>query len=408
MTIPVAGVPAAISVTTATTAFASGKAGSTPVTVTVADPDGNIVAGTYANAVTLTDSDSTGSLRLSATGVTSSSQAVTLTYDGSTTVSRAFISATSPGVSPGDVHGAIVRVTGSAESGVYVTNYSGNSIGVFALGASGNVAPVRTIAGAATGLNGPGAIAIDGAGNLYVSNHTGAGITVFPAGANGNRAPLRTLASAALPSANGIALGPGDDVFSPNCPTCSGSGSGSNEVVHFPAGSTVSDRQFSAAPPAMTAPDSVSIDTSGDVYVNNGFTPGPVYIYSPTASGTVTPIRSIAFLAPITNTQFVYYAAGTVFESDASGVYLFPASASGPTAPSATFSSASLGITYPEGMALDTSGPSPVLYIADLFGNAIHIVTTGGTPPNLKFVSQKVISGAATGLSEPSGIYVVP
>ncbi len=408
VTLPVSGVPGAITVSTSVTAFAAGSAATTPVAVTVADPDGNVISGTYANPITLTDSDTTGSLKLSATTVTSSTQSVTLNYNGSATVSKAFISATATGVPAGDAHGVLVRVTGSALSGIYVTNYSANSLAVFRIGSSGNVAPVRVLAGAATGLSGPESIGLDGAGRLYTNNHISGGITVYPANANGNVAPVRRLTNAGLPSPNGVAIGAGDDVYSPNCPTCSGSGSGTNEVVHFAAGATASDRQFTSAPPAMTAPDSISVDESGNVYLNNGFTAGPVYVFPVTASGTVTPIRSIGLNAPVTNVQFVYYAANSVFVSDQSGVYLFPAVASGSTAASATFSSSSLGISYPEGMALDTTTANPTLYIADLFGNAIFVIKTSGTPPNLKFVSKTVISGALTGLNEPSGIYVVP
>jgi len=64
---------------------------------------------------------------------------------------------------------------------------------VYPPGASGNVAPARTISGINTGLNSPAGIALDSAGNLYVTNNSGNSITVFAPGATGNVAPARTI-----------------------------------------------------------------------------------------------------------------------------------------------------------------------------------------------------------------------
>src|ERR1035437_9666811 len=51
---------------------------------------------------------------------------------------------------------------------VYVTNAGANSITAYAPGATGNAAPIRTISGAATGLNGAAYVVPDGSGNLFV------------------------------------------------------------------------------------------------------------------------------------------------------------------------------------------------------------------------------------------------
>jgi hypothetical protein len=59
--------------------------------------------------------------------------------------------------------------------------------------ASGNVAPLRTIVGPATGLNAPIGLALDSSGNLYVSNSLGNSITVYSPGANSNTPPARTI-----------------------------------------------------------------------------------------------------------------------------------------------------------------------------------------------------------------------
>src|SRR5207249_8412524 len=68
---------------------------------------------------------------------------------------------------------------------IYVSN-GGNSITVYAAGASGDATPTATIAGGNTGLNFPFGIALDGAGNIYVTNLNANSITVYAAGASGN------------------------------------------------------------------------------------------------------------------------------------------------------------------------------------------------------------------------------
>lgn len=73
----------------------------------------------------------------------------------------------------------------------------GTSIKAFPLSSSGNVAPVRVIAGSATGLTDVLDIATDANGSLYVVNGdtvATSSIRIFSAGANGNIAPVRVIA----------------------------------------------------------------------------------------------------------------------------------------------------------------------------------------------------------------------
>jgi hypothetical protein len=73
-----------------------------------------------------------------------------------------------------------------------------NSVLVFARTANGNVAPLRTISGAATGLNGPYGVAVDIVNNeVAVANLGGNSVTVYARTANGNASPLRTISGAA-------------------------------------------------------------------------------------------------------------------------------------------------------------------------------------------------------------------
>jgi hypothetical protein len=82
---------------------------------------------------------------------------------------------------------------------LYVGNDGNNSITVYPHTASGNVVPMRVIAGPKTGISDPGQLAEDGQNNLYVANgkfgttSISPAILVFAHGANGNVAPIRKI-----------------------------------------------------------------------------------------------------------------------------------------------------------------------------------------------------------------------
>jgi hypothetical protein len=76
---------------------------------------------------------------------------------------------------------------------LYVGNVGNNSITVYRFDAQGNTSPMRVIAGSKTRITSPGQLSEDAAGNLYVANKP-ASILVFAPLANGNVAPIRVLA----------------------------------------------------------------------------------------------------------------------------------------------------------------------------------------------------------------------
>ena len=84
---------------------------------------------------------------------------------------------------------AELMVGGFPPSGVY-----GHPISQFSATAQGAAAPLRQIAGNATGFLAPANISYEPVeGLLYVSDYRGEGIRVFPAFASGNIAPLRMI-----------------------------------------------------------------------------------------------------------------------------------------------------------------------------------------------------------------------
>jgi len=92
----------------------------------------------------------------------------------------------------------------------------GNSILYFAAGANGNVAPTRDITGAATTLNNPEGVAVDSSNNIYVTNNSGS-VLVFAAGATGNVAPIRSISGSSTTlgtfGARGIALDSAGNIY---------------------------------------------------------------------------------------------------------------------------------------------------------------------------------------------------
>jgi hypothetical protein len=232
-------------------------------------------------------------------------------------------------------------------------------------------------------------------------------VTVFPATASGDVAPSRKLTDAAMWSPSGLAIGSADDVFVSTCPLCGSSAGGAMGVYHFPKGSTASDRVITAGTNSgFTDPGGIALDQGQNLIVANSFG-GNIATFAPGASGDATPIRS--FTPPAgTNIQSLAYAAGTLFVGmPGIGFGLFPSTAKGSVSPVATIGSPNPPISYPGGVFIDTTVTPPVLYLADYRSNAIYVVQTRGTPPNLAVAGVATISGPATGLNQPLGILVV-
>src|SRR5262249_16943215 len=97
--------------------------------------------------------------------------------------------------------GLLVAWPALAEDELFVGNAGRNSVTVYGRIANGDMAPVRTLSGAATGLSFIQNLAVDVANNeLFVavgSGPQGPAIHVYRLNANGNEAPIRTLTGAA-------------------------------------------------------------------------------------------------------------------------------------------------------------------------------------------------------------------
>jgi hypothetical protein len=297
----------------------------------------------------------------------------------------------------------------SVEPGIYVTQ-GNDSVEVFSLTATGNVPPMRTLVGTQTGLSLPVGIQQDSQGNLYVANRTGSTVTVYPPLASGNVSPTRTLTASGMSSPQGLAVAVGDDIYVSTCPNCGPSAGGQTAVFHFPAQSTASDYSIAGESTDLFYPGNIALGDNtpgvGQVlYVANSFG-DDVVTYSPHASGNVAPFSTFNPLDDGANIQSMAYGASTLFIGIPNvGVGLFPSDSTGVPNPSSSLEPE--GFVYPGGVAVDTSVTPPVVYLVDFSANALYVIHTTGTPPNLSVQSVTTISGPATGLDEPLGILVV-
>jgi hypothetical protein len=90
-----------------------------------------------------------------------------------------------------------------AQEEIFVTNFTNNSVTVYARTAAGNTAPLRTLSGSATGLGFPTGLVVDSVNNeLLVTNPGNDSVTVHTRTASGNTVPLRTI-SGGLTGLNG-------------------------------------------------------------------------------------------------------------------------------------------------------------------------------------------------------------
>jgi RHS repeat-associated protein len=161
-----------------------------------------------------------------------------------------------------DGQGALWGVAGDPSGYIYVTrcpcytgDYSTGSVNIYSPGSSGNVPPVATIAGDATGLHGPIGIALDSRGSIYVTNYVVGTVTVYAAGSNGNVPPIATIVGpdTGLRYPEGIAVDPTGNIYVANL---------NNKITVYSPGSTgdaIPIATISGPHTGLNAPDGLAI-----------------------------------------------------------------------------------------------------------------------------------------------------
>lgn len=81
---------------------------------------------------------------------------------------------------------------------VFQSDFAGDKVNVYPANATGTTAPLRTISGGLTGLDGPGGIAFGPNGELIVTSYLANKVLVFASGASGNVAPIHEVATTTI------------------------------------------------------------------------------------------------------------------------------------------------------------------------------------------------------------------
>ena len=249
---------------------------------------------------------------------------------------------------------------------IYVADESASSVYVYPPLASStglpDEAPIATISGSDTGLISPYGIAVDSTtGNIYVADALATSLFVYPALGNSvglpDEVPLVTIkgSKTGLGWPQGIALDSSDDIYVAD----------TSSVLVYSARS-----KGNAAPSSATIsttmttglgwPQGIALDSSGEIYVADD---------GPGANGP-----------------------GSVF--------VYPAGSKANAAPTATISGTNTALSYPQGIALDSSSN---IYVADE-GAVSVFVYSAGSKGNV--APTTIISGSNTELDTPEGIVV--
>lgn len=197
-----------------------------------------------------------------------------------------------------------------ASLNIYVANSFGGpsglgSVTIYPAGANGNVAPTRTINGSNTGLNFPEGVALDASLNVYVTTFVGGpsglgNVSIYAAGANGNVAPIRTItgSNTRLHGPVGVVLGGRGGIYVVNYDSPSRPAPGA--VTVYPAaatGNVAPLRTISGSNTGLFGSLGIARDARGSIDVANqrgGLRRlGSITVYASGASGNVAPIQTI-------------------------------------------------------------------------------------------------------------------
>lgn len=165
----------------------------------------------------------------------------------------------------------------------------------------------RVIAGDATGILNPTQIAVDSANNVYVAStgiQAAGSIQVFGPTASGNVAPIRTIAGDATTIYNtrGIAVDATGDIFVSTITLAPQNGpylGGTPSIVEFAPtanGNVAPTRIISGAAAGLETVGNLRLDSSGNIYALGG--PG-VLKFAPGATGNVAPESTVTSTAAL-------------------------------------------------------------------------------------------------------------
>jgi len=197
-----------------------------------------------------------------------------------------------------------------------------------------------------SGLNDPGGLAVDQAGNIYIAGGVGGNVLKETPSSTGY---VESVVVSGLGEAIAVAVDSSGDVY-----VCDGS----HDVVYkmLPFGTIYIQTTVAANLPA---PEWVSVDASGNVYVsmnNDGAGTGTVVMYTPSGNGYTSHVIASGLNGPFGTAED---ASGDVFIADSDNNRVLVEILSGSTYKQSVVAS---GLNFPIGVKVDGNGN---VYIAD-------------------------------------------
>ncbi len=245
---------------------------------------------------------------------------------------------------------------------------------------------------------------------VLVTDGCSEAVTAYPAATNGDVSPLAP-APTGLAEPEFVAIDASGNIYAANL--CN------NTITVYAKGSN-----RDAAPTAiiggsnsgLSSPAGIALDSSGKIYVaDDGAAAAPtpvpasVFVYAAGSNGNVAPIATVSG----SNTGLTYPigiavdSSGNIYVADqvARSVYVYSAGSNGDVTPIATISGDNTGLYYPQGIAVDSSRN---IYVADegmvdsiVSPPSVYVYSAGS---NGDAVPIATITGSNTGLSSPAGI----
>ena len=302
---------------------------------------------------------------------------------------------------------------------IYVADESGASVFVYSAGSKGNVAPTATISGPATGLISPEGIALDSSGNIYVADESAASVFVYPPLASlpsqpnyPNVTPSATISGSntGLNAPYGIALDSSGNIYLADALAASA-------FVYPPLASLPSQPNYPNVTPTaaisgsdtgLSYPQGIALDSSRNIYVADS-SANKVFVYPAGSNGNGAPSPTTISTTMTTGLGWpqgiALDSSGKIYVTDdgfsgggPGSVFVYPAGSNANAALTATISGNNTGLSYPQGIALDSSGN---IYVADESATSVFVYSAGSKG---NVAPTATISGSDTNLDTPEGI----
>jgi hypothetical protein len=266
------------------------------------------------------------------------------------------------------------------------------SVTIYAPNATGNAAPLQTIAGSNTGLTAsivPSGIALDSNANLYVSvdddSTTLAYVIKYSAGTVGNIAPSAVLTPAPFENSQLAYDGTSNSLYTLS----------QVEILGFSPSTGAPGFTLPLSPPI---PDTFAVDRTGAIYTFDENDDIAVYL-----KGATTASRTIVTSLDTGVTgALAVDASGNIYAADDATIVVYGRGAAGNATPSRVISGPNTTLQFVLAIAVDGAGN---VYVCDGLTDAVDVFAPG---QNGNVAPARRIAGAATGLNLPVALTIGP